>query len=141
MSSKTKRVFIDTSIFIRFLTQDDQVKYRDCVEFFKLVENGSIRPYTSNIVILEIIYVLVSLYKFPKEQVLKAIEAIFKLRNLVLIDKTDTVKALRIFKETKIKYGDCLIVSQMSDLVLITYDTEFNKIHDMKVVEPADLVK
>ncbi len=140
MSSNTKRVFIDTSIFIRFLTQDDQVRYRDCLEFFKLVENGVIRPYTSNIVILEIIYVLVSLYKFPKVQVLKAIEAILKLRNLVIY-KTDTIKAIEVFQKFKIKYGDCLIASQILNLILISYDTEFTKIDWIKVVEPIDLVK
>ena len=133
------KAFIDTSVFIRFLTRDDQQKFNDCVRFFELVEEGKIRPYTSNIVILEIQFVLVKLYNFPKDKVLLDIEKLLSLRNLTLIDKTDTIKALALYKKHNIKFADCLIATQVpTSTKLVTYDEEFSKVPMILVATPAN---
>lgn len=132
------KVFIETSVFMRFLTADDPQKFRDCVALFEKVEEGEIRrPYTSNIVILEILFLLTKLYKFPKTKVLSDIGKILNLRNLTLIEKTDTKMALNLFGKFNIKYADCLIVSQIpQSATLLTYDEDFKKLKDLKTANP-----
>ena len=49
------KVFLETSFFIRFLTADDEEKFRDCLKLLETIENGKLRPYTSNVVIFEIL--------------------------------------------------------------------------------------
>ncbi len=135
------KVFIETSVFIRFFTQDDKQKSEDTLRLFKLIENGKLRPYTSNIVILEIQFVLIKVYKFNKNKVLKAIENLLNLRNLTLIEKTNTKIALGIYKKLNIKYADCLIATQVQkDVKIVTYDEEFSKIIGISTTQPTDFL-
>jgi len=135
------KVFIDTSVFVRFLTGDEQQKYKDCIKFFELVELGKLRPYTSNIVILEIQFVLVRLYNFPKEKVLADIRSLLSLRNLVLIEKSNTVGALALYKKHNIKYPDCLIATQVpKSSKIVTYDADFSKVENLSSVVPSEFL-
>lgn len=137
-----KKIFIETSVFIRFLTKDDKRKLQDCIRLFRRVEVGKTRPYTSNIVIQEILFVLTRIYNFSKSEVIKDIQKILELRNMSLIEKTDTKTALGLFKKHAVKYGDCLIATQVPKGVkLVTYDKDFSKIKALAVTTPAELTK
>lgn len=135
------KVFVETSVFIRFLTADDHQKFKDCTVFFKKIEQGKLRPYTSNIVLLEILFLLTKLYKFPKTKVLKDVSQILNLRNITLIEKTDTRKALKIFNQYNIKYADCLITTQVPPKTLLaTYDEDFVKLKTLKTLTPNEVI-
>lgn len=137
-----KKIFIETSVFIRFLTKDDPQKYEDCVMLFKLIEEGKIRPYISNIVILEIIFILNRHYNFAKARVLEVIDKLLLLRNLTLIEKTNTTPSLSLFKKYNIKYGDCLIANQLKKgITLVSYDKDFDNVKNLKVLSPKLVVK
>lgn len=138
----TNKIFIDTSIFIRFFTQDIQEKYRDCEKLFEVVEEGNYKPYTSNIVLFEIFFVLTTKYRFAKVKVKKALAAVLQMRNLTMIEKTNTPKALQLLDKYKIKYADCLIATQIPDKTrLVTYDEDFKKIPTITVETPADVIE
>ena len=135
-----KKAFIDTSVFIRFLTKDDPTKFQDCLKFFELVEEGKIRPYISNIVILEIQFVLIRLYKFSKVKVIGDIETLLVLRNLIVIEKTESASALRLYKKYNIKFADCLIATQIpAGAKLLTYDDEFAKLEFLSPATPKEI--
>lgn len=136
-----KKVFLETSLFIRYLTHDDEEKYRECTLFLARIESGELTPYLSNIVILEIIFVLTRVYKFSKQRVFDAIGKILKIRNLTLIEKTDTRIAMRLFDDFNIKYTDCLIATQIpKGIVLVTYDADFRKIPSLSVKTAGEIV-
>lgn len=135
-----KKVFIETSVFIRFFTKDDQKRLEDTLRLFELIESGKIHPYISNVVIQEILFVLTKVYKFPKPEVLQDIQRALTLRNMTLIETTDTPKALSLFKRRSVKYGDCLIATQVPKGVqLATYDADFSKLANVASVSPADI--
>ena len=48
-----ERKFIDTNIFLRFLTKDDPSKYDKCKELFKRAMEGKINLATSSLVIAD----------------------------------------------------------------------------------------
>ena len=134
------KIFIDTNVFLRFLLKDDPDSYEEVVKLFELVEEGKIKPYTSNIVILEIIYVLVKTLKISRTEVLRDIQDLFSMRGLTLVEKTNTKEALKIYKQTGVKYADCLIASQVKPgIQLCTFDQEFLKIKSVKLCIPSDL--
>lgn len=137
----TTKVFIDTSVFIRFLTNDDSEKFQDCLDFFTVVESGKIRPYISQVVILEIVFVLGRLYSFPKKKVLLAISQIYNIRNITVIETTKTTQALALYSKHPIKYPDCLIATQLPPrCTLVTYDNEFKKITKIAAQTPGELL-
>lgn len=123
------KAFVETSVFMRFLTADDPQKFKDCVALFDYIEQGKIRPYTSNIVILEILFLLIKLYKFPKTRVLEDIKKILNLRNITVIEKTNTKRALKLLETFNIKnYADCFIATQIPPkTILISFDQDFTK--------------
>lgn len=133
------KVFIDTSVFIRFFTRDSEEKYHDCEKLFQIVEEGLLAPYTSSVVLMEIIFVLARQYKFPKDKVIESVDKLLQMRNLTLIENTYSLKALRLFEKYNIKYQDCLIAVQLPAKVhLITYDSEFSKVKGLKTATPGD---
>ena len=135
-----RKYFIETSVFIRFFTKDDAHKFEDCEKLFDLIEKGLVKSYSSNVVIQEIFYVLTKTYGFNKTEVLEDIKIILKLRNMTLIETTDTPKALEFFEKYNIKFGDCFIASQLPyGTNLVTYDKDFSKIKSLEVVTPKEV--
>lgn len=136
------RLFIDTSIFIRFFTHDDEKKFEECKQLLELLKSGFLKPYISNIVLAEIVFVLNRQYKFPKDKVRGAIDRLLQIRNLVVIDKTNSLRALKIFADYNIKYQDCLIITQVPRSgKIVTYDKDFKKIKSLTSLTPKDVVE
>ncbi|OGG19856.1 hypothetical protein A3D03_00335 [Candidatus Gottesmanbacteria bacterium RIFCSPHIGHO2_02_FULL_40_13] len=134
------KIFIETSVFIRFLSQDDIKKYKDVSRLIEMIQEGKATPYISSMVITEIVFVLTRLYQFSKDKVLAALTDLLALRNIVLIEKTDTRKALYYFKKFNIKYSDCLIATQVpKGVALITYDHDFQKIPSLIAKTPVEM--
>lgn len=136
-----KKVFIDTNVWIRHLVHDNE-QYNDCLQLFEIVEQGKIAPYISNIVVLEITYVLISVYNIPKQQALQDIHDILQTRGLVVIEKTNTTKALSLAKTTRVKISDCFIASQIPEnMTLCTYDQDFKKFPQLQIATPKEILK
>lgn len=136
-----EKIFLETSFFIRYFTADDKEKFEDCRELLEATEKGRLRPYTSNIVLLEILFVLTKVYKFSKKEALEGIKKVIAIRNLTLVEKSDSEKAFGLFEKYNIKYADCLISTQVPKGVkLVTYDEEFSKIKNLILTTPRDFV-
>lgn len=135
-------VCIDTSVCLRFLVGDDPQKLASSRQLFESVAQGKIRLYIPSIVLLEIYWVLTSLYKYTKQYVHDALGKMMGMRGLVILETTDFRAAFSIHKKTGVKLADCLIATQMrKGIVLCTYDTDFRKIPKFAVVEPADVMR
>ncbi len=133
------KIFIDTSLFIRFFTRDIEEKYIECKSLFERIEEGEFRPYTSSVVLLEIFFVLTRQYKFKTDLVRNALEEVLQMRNLTLLEKTNTRKALKFYDQFKIKFADCFIAAQLpAKAKLVTYDAEFKKIKVLNSVTPGE---
>ncbi|MCJ7826359.1 PIN domain-containing protein [Patescibacteria group bacterium] len=140
MSGKKQRIFLDTSVIIRFLTADDVEKFKDCKALFELIEQGSFVPYIANMVIVESIFVLSKLYKFPKNRVVNAMRSLLSLRNCTIVEKTDSETAIGLFASKNVSFGDCMIASQVPvGVQLVTYDTDFSHL-GISSVTPSKLL-
>lgn len=139
--SKTKPVFIDTNVFLRALVKEDEQAYQQCISFLKKTSEGKIKAITSTLVFLEINFVLLSFYKFPKEKVQQALESILDLPHLKIVDIFNMREAIEIYKETKIKFVDCLLASLLKkkDLKIVSYDLDFDKLN-VKRLSPKDFI-
>lgn len=136
-----KKIFLETSILIRFFTRDQEEKFQHVSRLFEHISSGEFRPYTSNVVFLEVFYVLTSTYHFIRADVIKDLHRLLTLRNLVFIEKTNTPAALDIFQNFHIKFGDCLIATQVpKHVALVTYDANFFKLKHIRVATPADIL-
>lgn len=135
------RIFLDSNIFLRYFTPEHEVTYKECADVLKEIENGTHQPYISAIVVLECSYVLGKLYKFSVKEVADAINNMLSMRNLTVMDITDTRKAFNLHRSTRIKLGDCLIATQVpKGVVLVTYDRDFIKLPGLTVRTPKEIL-
>ncbi len=135
------KAFLDSNIFLRFFVPDNEKAYGDCEALLRMIDRGSIRPYTSPIVLLECDFVLSRQYKFPKDRVQDAVGRIGSMRNITIVSRANGQRALKLWRNLGIKLADCLIATQVGKgITLVTYDREFQKIPGITVAEPADIL-
>ena len=135
------KVFWDTSVLVRYFTRDDESKYKEVVNLYERVADGRVVPYVSTIVLMELYYVLNSVYAFGKEKCLSAVRAVMEMRNCVIVGKTDIKQAMKCLEETGVKLSDCIIATQVPKRVkFITYDKEFSRIEALNKVPLGKLI-
>lgn len=133
--------FIDTNIFIRFLTNDDPVKARRCLILFEKVEDKKIILTTTESILSEVVYILSSksLYKLSPEKIRDLLLPIINLPGLKINFKKTFLNALEIYASSKIDFEDALSAAYMlaSDIKEIySYDRDFDKFSSLKRKEP-----
>lgn len=134
------RLFLDSNVILRFLVPENKKMLAECEIIFNKIERGQIIPLISDIVIMEVSFVLTRIYKKDKVRVIEWLKDLLQLPNLILIEKTNIQKAIALYARLNIKLGDCLIATQIpTGIPLCTYDADFSKIKELKVVTPKDV--
>ncbi len=134
-----RKKFIDTNIFLRYLTKDDSSRYDKCREIFKKAVEGKVELATSGIVIAELIWTLLSYYKAPKADVIEKISIIVNTENLYISDKDIITDALVLYGRKNIDYIDAYnaVFMKYHDLnEIYSYDEDFDMVEDIKREEP-----
>lgn len=133
------KIFLDTNVLLRFFLGDVEEQFKETEALLGEIEAGRHRVYTSSIVLLEIAYVASKLYKMPHKDVVDVLEAVRQIRGLTVIERTDSERAIKLWKKHKIKLADCLIASQVpTDMVVVSYDKELAKL-PVKTMAPGDV--
>ena len=134
-----KKRFIDTNIFLRYLTKDDPSKYDKCREIFKKAIEGKITLVTSGMVIAELIWTLLSYYKIAKADIVEKVTIIVTTENLYIPDKNIIADALVLYSRKNIDYIDAYnaVFMKYHGLDKIySYDRDFDAIEGIKRTEP-----
>jgi predicted nucleic acid-binding protein len=131
--------FVDTNVFLRYLTKDDPSKYERCRQMFKRVLEGEITISTSGLVIAELIWTLLSYYKVPKAEVIEKVSVILGTKNLLIPDKDVLVDALVLYGRKNIDFIDAynaVFMKYQGLSEIYSYDEDFETIQDIQRKEP-----
>ncbi|MBM2834122.1 MAG: hypothetical protein HW406_1283 [Candidatus Brocadiaceae bacterium] len=134
-----ERKFIDTNIFLRFLTKDDPSKYDKCKELFKRAMEGKINLATSSLVIAELIWTLLSYYKVSKADVIEKVSIIVGTETIHIPEKDIIADALILYSRENIDYIDsynAVFMKQNGLNEILSYDSDFDVIDGIKREEP-----
>lgn len=132
-------IFIDTNIFVGFLTDDVPEKADACEKIFRRAVEKKVSLFTTEMVIAEIIWVLESYYNLEKDDIADKIEKILNTPNLVCPNNALILNALNIYVEKNIDYIDAynsLILKNKQIETLYSYDKHFDRLHWLKRMEP-----
>jgi len=133
-------VFVDTNIFLRFLTNDDPAKAARAGRLFRDAVNGRASLTTSALVIAEIVWTLESFYGLPKPEIAAKVEKILNTPNLECDQSERIVQALDTFVHENVDYIDAYHAFFMKDLGITriaTYDRKhFGRIPWVEIIEP-----
>lgn len=132
-------VFVDTNIFLRYLTNDNPTVADKIDKYFKEAIHGSIRLITSELVVAEIVWVLESFYELPKEQIFEMISKIINTRGINVINSELLSDALDIYLEKNIDFVDAFNVSLMKKMkvknVLTLDKKHFSRISNPEMIQ------
>jgi predicted nucleic acid-binding protein len=131
--------FVDTNVFLRYLTKDDLSKYERCREMFRRALEGEITISTSGMVIAELIWTLLSYYKVPKAEVIEKVSVILGTENLFIPDKDVLADALVFYEGKNIDFIDAynaVFMKYQGLREIYSYDEDFDAIEDIERKEP-----
>ena len=134
--------FIDTNIFVRYLTQDDPVKAAACLALFQRVRAGQEEVTTCEAIITEVVYMLSSLtlYNLAAQDIRARLLPVLTLQNFQLPQKDVYLRALELYEMyPTLDFEDVLSVAHMEETgvqVLLSYDRDFDRMEGITRQEP-----
>ena len=134
--------FVDTNIFVRYLTGDDPVKHVQTNQLFERVRNGDEQVVTSEGVVHETCYVLASsaLYNLSHKDVRDRLYPILQLDGVLIADKPLCLQALNLFgAHDFLDYVDAIAIAHVQSGVndgIYSYDRKISRIEGVNRVEP-----
>jgi predicted nucleic-acid-binding protein len=108
-------VFVDTNVFLRFLTNDDPVKAKRAETLFRDALRGKIKLATSLLVIAEIVWTLESFYKLEKADIAGKVEKILNTPNLFCPEAQLLFMALDLYVHSNIDFVDAYNAFNMKE--------------------------
>lgn len=123
-------IAVDTNIIVRFLVGDDEKQSEKVYKIFKDTETKKSQVYVPLLVILEVIWVLESVYKIDREDIINSLDQmilmpIFDFENLSVIQNF-----IPEAKNSKFDLSDLLIAhsaDQAGCKIVITFDRKASK--------------
>jgi predicted nucleic acid-binding protein len=133
--------FVDSNVFLRFLTRDDPLKAERVKALLERAARGEVELFTSEAVIAELVFVLSSpvIYKLSRDAVRTVLLPIVSLRGLRLPNRSVFVRALDLYVSTRMDFVDALAVVQMERrkvTEIFSYDEHFDRVPGIKRLQP-----
>jgi len=134
-----RRVFIDTNVFLRFLTRDDPVKAEKARRLFASAVAGDLIAETSLLVMAEIVWTLESFYGLSHGEVAEKVTTILATPNLECPDKDILLDAVQAYTERNVDFIDAyhaVHLERRRDVPIATFDRKhFRRFPDLDLFE------
>jgi predicted nucleic-acid-binding protein len=121
---------VDTNVVVRLVTRDDP---RQTARAEAFVAKGA---WVSHIVLVEVIWVLDSVFELPQKQLATAIDMLLNHRDLVLQEPEVVSAALaRYRRRPRLGFSDCMVLEsarKAGHVPLATFDKELGKLDDVE---------
>lgn len=99
---------LDTNVLVRYVAQDDP---RQSLQATRLIESltADMPGYVSETSVVELVWVLNGCYTSTKAEICEILETLLRTKEIVVAHADTVWKALRVFKDNKADFADCLI--------------------------------
>lgn len=137
---------LDTNVLLRALVEEKSEQTKAAIQVLELIKQGEYKAIIPGLVLAELSWVLTSVYKVGKEELIDTLNAIINIPNAKVRDDYHWVLANELFSRYKLKYVDAVLLSLIAMTepltVLISFDQELLKssIKGLNVVSPVEFV-
>lgn len=108
-----ERAFVDTNLFLRYLTNDVPEQADAVEQLLARAEAGELELTTNKLVIAEIVWTLESFYKKDKREVRDAVLAILNTPGLRVEATDQLLQAAVWYEEKNVDFVDACIAAQL----------------------------
>lgn len=106
-----KSWFVDTNVFLRFLTTDEHGQHQKAVRLFEAARRDECRLVTGPPVLFELAWTLRAAYKTPKARVTEILSAVFAMPGMTLVDAPLVAEALTLASATGSEFADAYVAA------------------------------
>lgn len=132
--------FVDTNLFVRYLTDDDAEKSDRVEALLSKASEGKVQLVTSDLVLVELIWVLESSYKMKPGEITPMIRAIMATPGLQVINAELISRALDHYENMNVDIVDAHIAALMKKMNItdvFSFDRKhLSRISDLNRIEP-----
>ena len=132
--------FVDTSVILRLLVKDDDLKMKAAEKLLRNAGKDGIALHLTPVTILEIVWVLEKVYKLKRKEIRELAEAIMNTPQLKVELEETFRKALRVYEENNVKFADAVMGYwgvERGITTVFTYDEkDFKRIEGLTVKKP-----
>jgi predicted nucleic-acid-binding protein len=100
---------IDTNILIRYFTQDDAAQAQRVDELFASASAASERLHVSDIVLVELVWVLRRIFRIPKTEVVSHLQEVIESEIFAIDDAPVVHAAFADYRDARGDFADYLI--------------------------------
>jgi predicted nucleic acid-binding protein len=134
--------FLDTNIFVRYLTGDDPVRMRACESLFERLDRGEEDALINDLVVAEVFYVLSGrVYRTPRDVIASRLRPLLLFKGLRLDNRAVVLDALDICEAfPHLDFEDCMAIARMhSEGIdeIYSYDHGFDRVPGIRRQEPV----
>jgi len=132
--------FVDTNLFVRYLTDDDSEKADRVEALLNKASDGKVQLVTSDLILVELIWVLESSYNMKPFEITPMIRAIMATPGLQVINAELISRALDHYENMNVDIVDAHIAALMKKLNItdvFSFDRKhLSRISDLNRIEP-----
>ncbi len=121
---------VDTNILIRFLVADDEAQTKRVYELFKKAESQNGALFVPLVVVLELLWVLESAYKVPREEIVESIKDMLLMPILKFERRPAVQRFVHLASKSRCDLSDLLIgcsAKEQGCESVITFDKKASK--------------
>ena len=103
------RYFVDSNIFLRYYSHDDERQSAQAEEFFLRAKRGEIEIFCGPPVFFEVAWVLKTFYGQPNATILDTLESMLSIPNFTIFDVEYVIKAIELARKNFCGFTDSYI--------------------------------
>lgn len=123
-------VWIDTNVFVRLLTRDDEKLYVKAKQIYKAFESGESKGVVSLLVVNEVLWVLGNYYELERDVFVDNFSKLLAISSIEIheIKKDALMKILKYYRDTRFDFTDIYLryMAKIEDIV--SFDKDISRI-------------
>ena len=138
MAERRPDGFVDTSVFIRFFTRDDETRAERARALLEAADTGDVTLHVNHLSFAEIAYALRSQYGLPRASIAERLQDLLDVRGIKVPDKPLIASAIELYADRSTDFGDAYFVADMRKRRLrsiYAYDSDYDKL-GVRRIEP-----
>ena len=130
---------LDTNVLVRFLVKDDERQSKIVYRAFKQAETDKNTFFVPLLVVLETLWVLDSVYKIARNDIIDSINEILLMPILKFEAQATIQRFIFLARENKIDLSDILIACSAKSVgckSILTFDKKASRFEHFELIDP-----
>ncbi|HAG08313.1 MAG TPA: nucleotide-binding protein [Desulfotomaculum sp.] len=117
-------VLIDANVALRYLLKDQEALFEEALQIMKLAQQGKIKLHLDLLTIAEMVWVLDSFYKYPRQQVAESVSAFANAEGVIVEERELIFRALSDYSACRVDFVDAYLAARArnNNWPVVTFD-------------------